>query len=519
MQSTTTTFRQLAAGHVRPLTWQLRMSFDKAFDDTVSFFTLNDSVLNGVDVLKTTDGDNVMPWDQYAYINLSDRVISLEVTNEEVEPYSMVQSIADITLNNYDNYFTPNSGSPIDQYILPKRPVRIYMGFGLNALPQFVGLTEKMPEIDEKSKTVTFHAVDFLSYILDREIDQTVMLEGYSTSQILEYLFGLMGLLPTQYVVDDTSFNVINYFAVEKGTKFQSIVRDLMEAEQGRLYMDELGVIRFLNRQNYSTTSQYTFSKRNVNNYSVSNEDDVINYVKLTCNVLEEQPEQSIYEQSERVYIPAGTSKTIWVSTNDPITDATQPVYSATDIQSSHYISTVDSDGVVPYTDIVVDSMDVFSTAVKLVFENVGLSNGYVYSMDLWGTPVKVVDTIIVEDSDPTSIADLELRPYTFETKYIQDRNAAISKAAIMINDYKDYGSILDIETKGTTALQIGDTVTLDLDGYQGQYIITKKYNALADAKLTQRLRVKFKEAQSYFILSSDTVAKSLLGGSEVLLP
>src|SRR5690606_40680319 len=64
--------------------------------------------------------------------------------------------ISDFTLNNYDKYFTPHSTSPIEEYILPKRPVRLLQGFDGENLQQFVGLTQGMPEVDEMSATASF---------------------------------------------------------------------------------------------------------------------------------------------------------------------------------------------------------------------------------------------------------------------------------------------------------------------------------------------------------------------------
>lgn len=513
MQTTSDQFTNHAQGQVTPLSWQLRASFDKTFDSSIDFFTLDTSLLDGDDVLAPSDNNIIAEWDKYIYSDFTDRVISIETTREILDPYSIVQSFADVTLNNYDDYFTPNSGSPIDQYILPKRPFRILMGFGGETVPVFVGLSEKMPTLDKVSRTATFHLIDFLSLIFDREIGETTMLLDSSTSEILDVLFQQVGLLPTQYELDD-SFNRIPFFFVKKGEKLGDIVRELMQAEQGRLYLDELGVIRFYNRQNYSTLSVYNFDSSNTLNYAVSNEDSIINYVKLEVDILELQNEQSVWSQAGQTYVRIGESVEIWADLNDPATSVTTPTYSAVPVEASHFITTQDLSGDIPYTGINLDSIDVFGSTVKLVFENVGSSNGYILSIDLWGTPVKQVDSVLVEEKDQDSIDQFDERLYEFKTKYIQKLSKAISMVGVMVDDYKDYGSLVDIDVKGNPALQIDDVVDLDLDGYQGDHVITKIVNGMGDGRYWQRLKAKFREPRQYFILD-----QSLLDGTDVLLP
>lgn len=513
MQTTGLAFRQRAAGHLRPLAWQLRASFDKQIDDSIDFFELDTSLLDGDDLLAPTDSNIIAEWDKYSYADYSDRVIDMEVTREVTEPYSIVQSYADVTLNNYDNYFTPNSGSPIEDFILPKRPFRILMGFGAETVPVFVGLSEKMPRLDKQSRTVTFHLIDFLTLIFDKEVGETTMLLNSSTSEILSELFQGVGLLPSQFDLDD-SFNRVPYFFVKKGVKLGSVVQDLMKAEQGRLYLDELGVIRFKNRQNYSTTSVYSFDKANTIDYHVSDEDDIINYVKLKANILELQSEQSVWEQALPIYVPVGATVEVWGTLNHPTTAITTPVYSEVQVESSHFRATQDSTGNTPYADIDLVSDDLFGDTAKLVFENTGSLNGYVFAIDLWGTPIVQADTILVEEKDQTSIDNFEERLYELETPYIQTRNDAISKAAIMVDDFKDYGSLVDWDAKGNPALQIDDVVDLDLDGYQGDHVITKIVQGMSLGKYWQRLRGKSKAPRMYFILDS-----SVLDGTDVLAP
>src|SRR5690606_41445615 len=110
---------------VRPHSWGSLISFTKAYDDDVTFFTYDVSEYDGPDVYAPNNDNPLQAWDKYAYTNYSERIIDMAVTRELTFPYSVASAIADFTLNNYDKLFTPHSSSPIEQYILPKRPVKI----------------------------------------------------------------------------------------------------------------------------------------------------------------------------------------------------------------------------------------------------------------------------------------------------------------------------------------------------------------------------------------------------------
>lgn len=520
MQTVSTKFNNLAKSAVRPISYQARVSFDKQIDPAVGFFTLDVSLLDGPDILGSEDHDVVTEWDKYIYTDYSDRVISIEVNREEVEPYSVVQAFADVTFDNFDGYFTPNAKSPINEFILPRRPFRILEGFDEEVIPQFVGLSVGMPDIDKQNGTARFHLIDFLTFIFSKEVGNTTMLIDASTGEVLDYLLQHVGLLPDQYVLDQTSFNRIPFFYAEKGQNLGDIIKELIRAEQGRLYMDEQGVIRYLSRQNFNDDVSWTFNEWDIEDYSPGDETDIINYVKVTSDILQEQTESTLWQSAQQLYIPAGESREVWASMQDPVTHITTPVFADSEVEYSHYIAAEDTLGTILYGSIIVDAIDKFSKSARMVFKNTGSTDAYLMSIDLWGTPVRVADTITVIDFDQDSIDKFEEQRYEYTTNYIQDTNKAISEAAIMLDDYKDYGSIVKGRFIGNFALQIGDVIDLDnIDGYDEEFTITAITNIISNFRFRQDLTLKHKDIRKYFILSSDTEARSLLDGSDVLSP
>ena len=98
MQVVPAQFLAHATADVRPLAWRFKVSFDKAFDAGVTFFTLNQSLLNGPDILKPTGADVIQEWDKYAYDDYSDDVISMEWTREFSYLSSITAAYADILM-------------------------------------------------------------------------------------------------------------------------------------------------------------------------------------------------------------------------------------------------------------------------------------------------------------------------------------------------------------------------------------------------------------------------------------
>ena len=159
MQVVSPEFDTASKASMRKLAWRCAISFDKTFDPTIDFFTIGVSSIGSDDII-AGEGSVLQEWDKYLYTDYSDKIISIEYSREQDQPTgSLVMATADIVLDNSDDLFTPNSDPVIGQYILPYRPIRISLGFNNTVIPIFVGLTEGMPVIDERSKTAKFHCI------------------------------------------------------------------------------------------------------------------------------------------------------------------------------------------------------------------------------------------------------------------------------------------------------------------------------------------------------------------------
>lgn len=512
MQTVTSDFNTRANKGMRKLAWRALMSFPRAYNAAVSFFTIGVSTIGGADIIKG-EGSVVAEWDKYQYDDYSYRIKSIEVTRTEEMVNSTTLAQADVVFENHDNYFTPSRGSSIQDFILPYRPIKLYGGFGADAIPQFTGLTEKMPTIDEKNKTASFHCIDFMYSLFNRPLDSAVMYLGKRTDEILASLLVAFGITPTQYNFD-IGYNIINFAFFDKGQKFGDVVKELMEAEMGRFYMDEQGTIRFKNRQSYSTQIMWFFNTSNIVDIQTSTYDEIINTVTVKANVREVQAKQKYWELQSAVSIPAGGSLDVWADFNDPVTTVDAPVY-ITSATTSLFTTNTAQDG---SGDVVGSgisfSNQLFAKSYKMTISNSNAYPVYITSLELFCTPALVLKQIYVRQSDSASVAKYDERVLDIENDYINNEGDANSKALMIIDDYATYANQYVLTVKGNPALQIGDAVSVNVWGYSGTYVINKIVNRWQDGKFTQQLTVRKKTFKTYF-----TVGVSTIGGSDVIAP
>lgn len=508
MQATTAQYNAHATADVRPLSWRVSAAFSKTIDPTIGFFILDTSLLDSTDILASEAGSVVQEWFQYVYGELTARVISLEWQREEEVPYSVNSAVADITFNNYDDFFAIDSASPADN-ILPRRPYKLLAGFGNINLAQFVGLSESTPKIDNSTRTATVHCTDFLSFIFSKPLDQTVILQDVKTDEVLAELFEFSDLLPSQYELDE-GYNQIEFVYFEKGTLLGEAIRQLMQAELGSLYMDEVGIIRFKNRVRAAGNPVLTFNESNVEDYKISDADTIINVVQINSDIREVQASKAVVELTntpeDPINIYWGIDTEVFFNFNDPVTT----IQSVTDIVAN---SQPDGSGTNLSANVTVESYELFATAIKVTFNNSG-ANAYLTGLTINGTPAEVVRSLNFRLQDDDSVEAFEEQVYSITNNFIQSDDAANSIALSLLNFYKDHANTIELSVKGNHALQIGDNIRVWIKSLNQVYTITKIVNILSGGKFTQRLVGKVFNTPDYFILNT-----SLLDGTDVLAP
>lgn len=519
MQTVSPAFNQRADGDIRPLSCGARISFTKAFDDAVTFFTLDESVLDGVDLLSPSDDNPIQAWDYYEYDDYTERLIYMAIERSLEFPYSVVSAVADFQLNNYDKYFTPGSSSPIADYILPKRPVRLLQGFSNTVLPQFVGLTEGMPEISRTEGTATFTAMDFLTWIYDMPIRDTIAMQDAYTGDVLYEIFvNQFGLSPSQVDLAKGRNKIPFLFFEKEQVKAGDVIRPVMQAEMGMLWLDEQGIIRFRPRLEQPDDPVYTFDDDSIISIDTSEDDQIINHVVINTEVREVQEFQTVYSKSVSDstlhVVPAGGTYTLPAQLSDPCLTVENPLFGEN--AGVSWFTAALPDGTNVGSGVSVSATQLKTNTFDITFSN---SNGFAVNINqltLWGQPAKrISDEPTVYDAyDDESVVKYEEKILKIDNNFIQSVSQADSLALTILDEYADPNTIIVIEVKGNPALQLSDIIEVDYEEFDGEYRIISIKNKVQDAKFTQILKCRKYTPRHWF-----TLDQSVLDGTDVLAP
>lgn len=524
MQSVSAQFTDRTSQAMRPINWKVLISFEKAYDAAVDFFTIEGSTIGGTDIIKG-DGAVVQEWDKYVYEDYSERVISIEVNRETDPPTSpLTLATATIVLDNHDDLFTPgNASSPLDGFLVSRRPVRINLGFGVESIPKFVGITTLKPEVNESNKTVKLHCIDFLNAIANVPLDEEVMFINSRTDEIISALLERGGLDPSQFDLD-TGGVLIPFAFFKKGSKLGDGVSDVAEAELGNLSMLEDGTVRFYNRSNWATNaSVWDFDKDNVIDKKALGKSSVINVVEVFSQAREVQAKQKLWESGNEIDLPPGETE-IFIDFKDeygalPVTVADDPDY-VTGATTSLYATNElrDGTGGTYDADISLTSSSLFSTGMKLVFQNDASINVYLTRLEIHGTPAKVVNDVYVRVTDSVSIGTkdgYEERVHKIENDLIQDEVAANSIGQTIIADRSADDDQQEMIVKSVPQMQIGDVITYNDENVVDEtYFVTRINDIVNNSGYRQVLRVGKRTINVYF-----AIGVSSIGGTDQLAP
>lgn len=525
MQSVSTEFTTRTDAQIRPLLWKVLISWDKAYDAGVDFFTVGSSTIGGTDIIKGS-GSVVQEWDRYVYEDYSDRVLSVEINRETEPPTSPITlATATIVLDNHDDIFTPGNGSsPLDGFLISRRPVRINLGFGTESVAKFVGITTTKPVVDERSKTVKLQCIDFLNAIMNVPLDEEVMYINARTDEIIQGLLELGGLNASQFDLDYGTV-IIPFAYFKKGSKIGDGIKDVAEAELGNVSMLENGTPRFFNRHNWAdNASVWNFDKDNVIEKKALGESSVINVVEVFSKAREVQAKQKIWEANGEIEMAPNTTTEVFIDFKDeygdlPVPSADDPDYVSVATTSLYATNDRrDSTGATYEADISLTSSTLFSTGMKLVFTSTADVPVFLTRLEIHGTPAKVAQDIYVRVTDTASIGTkdgYEERPVKIDNDLIQDETAANSIGGIIIADRAQDDDQQELIVKSVPQLQIGDMITYDDENVVGEtYFVTRINDIVNNSGYRQLLRVSKRTINKYF-----AVAISSLGGTDKIAP
>ena len=483
MQVVDSTFHSLAAGDVIPLSWGNRMSFTKAWDDTIQFAQYDVSMYNGTDILAPTTDEPINFWDYYSYTDYTNRLLSMEWTREIDFPNSVTAAQADFTMNNTDDFFTPGSGSAIEDYILPKRPVRLLAGYNGTNIQQFVGITEKAPTLDDKNKTASFHATDFLTEIFSLSLTGIIAMSNVRTDEVLVAILSQFNIDPSSYVFAKGR-NIIPFVFFDVDKNAGNAIRELMQAEGGNLFIDEAGILRFVTRLPAVDTPVMVLDDSNVVTLTKSGDVGIINQIKITSDVRTVRPFQKIksnvrtegepLDLTSAFIIDSNSSRPYYIDLDDPCLSITAPTLGIE--TDTSWFTAVD------LSDNTASSVTVTGTAQHTNQYVVFLQNNNAFpvaidNLEIWGEPARIKNTIKYLAKDSDSIDKYELQALGGDegitNNFFGSWSNCESFAQTIIDAYSEFSPTIEAQIVGDFSLQLNDIVQLDARGNDDEYKIT----------------------------------------------
>lgn len=465
-------FHNAAFGQVISPLVRLYVSFTKELQ-TGSFFTLDKSQLDGPDLLKSSPIDvPAQNWDFYKFYDYTDRLVKATWERRLEFPYQIQCGMVDFTVNNTDGYFTPlNPNSSIGESNLPARPFKLYAGFNGNSqiLPQMVGITTDLPDMNTGSRTVDYHGIDYLYHICNHTLRNIVDMKEVTTDVVIAAILEDYGLAPSQYSLAKGQYTIPFVF-FDIGEDAGSALKQLVQSENGYMWLDEQGMVRFETGGSMEGETEIIAKLTDYDILSLrsSTLNDIVNHVRITAEVREVQEWQEVYTKSES---RESVSNSLWVvrpgetmevscNLSDPCYDIVTPTLGKA--SSVSWFTAIDQ-SMKDVTDGVTATGRLTSNAYIITFENTHAYSIEINEMKLWGEPAKVYDVIDYDAYDDTSVEEygdqlLEISDNQFFQTYYQ----ADMYAKSIIGQRKAYGRTITAKIKGDFSFQLMDQIEVE---------------------------------------------------------
>lgn len=505
MIGSTAQFRDAAAAALRSPTQRTEVAWTKEIDPSITFFTLDTSKLDGLDVL-AGEGEDIANVNRFEYFDETERIISIEIQSKFNEPVaSFGRAVADIVLDNYDGRYNPEGDSEIAAFVKVNRPFKLSLGFNFSGstelLQKFIGFNRLAPKINRLEKTVTIQALDLASDVWDTPVSGTVIFIDETVSNIIKQLLMDAGWLEDQIDLDPSE-NKIAFCYFERSMLLGDAIGKLTEADLGIFYVDEKGIARYRSRDWFTRSAPVSAFEITDDMVITESDDDatnIINQVEVIARPRSLRSSQKVYELGTPVEIAPGESVEFFIEYPDPVIDVIQPVGAASDT-SSFYANTSPSNAGIDYTaNVSISDWDDFAIKSKVTMTNSGDRYAYVTELLVWARPAKQPDDAIqVLDVDEDSIEEYGKYAIKIENDYIQSALRARNMAAILLADRKLPSAYRKMEIIGQPQLQMGDTVIRSGITYN---IVELEDKLTTDDGLMQNLTLVSRDVQTYFRL------------------
>jgi hypothetical protein len=397
----------------------------------------------------------------------------------------------------------------IGNYILPKRPVKLQIGFSNINVPKFSGLTNKItPKLKEDSTQI--YAYDWANLLKDKKITQTFY-ENLRTDEIIALLAGLGGIDALQMSLETGKLTV--EFAWFQEGSIWFYLTQVAEAEGGRIFFDEEGILTFWNRDHFDSLSNviysFTFADHIQDlNYEISSS-KVKNRIEVKANPKKLLTNKVIHTQTDVQQIDAGDTQEVWGQYSYGDEKSVPAINVQTPVIGTDIIANTQEDGlgVNISSYITISSSSVFIESSKINLQNSYGAIAYITKFQLKGDPIVTKSRIEVVKEDTNSIALYDTQILAIENDLIDTDAYAGYIASQKLYEMKDPHDFITIEVVGVPYLVVGDRVNVQRS-FGGEtedfHVISNRWRMEDD--FTQTLELEKKSTISWFTLDITTL-------------
>lgn len=534
MKQVSDNFIEKVRASVKDYRFSVLISWNKSFEEGRSFFKLDQSVLDGPDLLWSGNQDVIAFMDRYNYANETENcqnfTIKRVVSNN---PWGVVQGTATLTMNNTSGRYFPQKDPIIGNYVSsPGRPVKIQVSVDGEFVNLFTGYSNR-PEVTIGSRDMNMTCYDAVSYLATRTSSLSVF-TNTSMDQIIAALLMEAGFTSDQFALEPAIQPSIS-FCSPNGKKVIDLMKELCDSEHYLIFADADGIIRGWNANHFRIDSSdqpaWKITYANATDISWSST-TIINDVIVRAKPYKTVPRDSLWlmsAASDDTLVPAGGSIDIFLDLKDDNgnsmygIDLDLPVQDA--LNGSSFTTNTATDGSgAKLPDITATSIYSFGDTAKLIFTNNGATDGYVTSVNLFGTSARQGELESLEAQDPDSMEAYGVNPdgtspgdvYILENNYIQTDAHATQIASAIVNNYSQPMNKFDLSNFVVPYLEIGDFIELDIgsvsDETRAVMVFGIELSGGVDDRFSQKLYVEERQPSSYFVLD-----QSQLDGPDVL--
>jgi hypothetical protein len=526
MQAVSATFTNAAAASAKKVGIGCLIAWNLTPNATTNYFTINSSKIGGADILKG-GGGVVTFFDKYQYTDESVRVIDAQIDRKlPQKPYGLIMATAQLTLDNTSKRYTPNYDATIGAYILPNRPIKLSVSMAGESIQQFVGYTDR-PISGILNRKTTLQAYDALSFLVNKKSSLQSMV-NVTGDYVITQLLIEQGFSSTQYSIEPSLQNKISYIN-PAGMQVIDLLKQIVEAEMGLMFVDENGVIQFWNKQhlNNNATSRWTFNYSNLTDLSWDNT-PIINSVKVVAKPYKVMAKNLLWTNGQTITLAPNASTDVFADFKDDVgsfaavsVDTPLPIATAS---TSEFTTNGNADGsgndMASF--VTLSSSYLFGARYRMTFTNTSPQNVYITKLELYGVPAKVqlIDEQYYEDTTSQGLYGINPNnngdTLEVDNDIMQDSSVAAAFAYLMVKLYGNPMFRLVCPAFAAPHLQLGDAVTVTIaDTAQTKLcFIVGITTRIQRGNITQQFDVEERAVYNYF-----TIGTSKIGGSDFLSP